>query len=242
MSNLSVPSEASSKAMNEGRKAIEDWMETGGTLANPFALHSLAAMSAASAVGIAVASQWAGTVMGLMQGAMGRTFAGFDPLDVPAGRPARPEKPAHPPASTAVVAKLKSDARAAAEAAVEPSAPVAPKAEPVTKAASVKVAKAPGEALAPEDFRRPAEIEKPAKPDDLKRIAGIGPKLEQVLNGLGVWTYAQIAGWTPEEIAWVDDYLQFRGRIGRDDWVAQAAALARGEVGEDAKTIGKSPR
>ena len=52
------------------------------------------------------------------------------------------------------------------------------------------------------------------------------PKLEKVLNGLGVWTYAQIAAWTREEIAWVDDYLSFRGRIGRDDWIGQAVKLS----------------
>jgi NADH-quinone oxidoreductase subunit E len=80
--------------------------------------------------------------------------------------------------------------------------------------------------ILPEDFHRPAAIDRPEKPDDLKLISGVGPKLEQVLNGLGVWTFAQIAGWTPQEIAWVDDYLAFAGRIGRDEWLKQARALA----------------
>ncbi|WP_133123846.1 NADH-ubiquinone dehydrogenase [Phyllobacterium zundukense] len=62
--------------------------------------------------------------------------------------------------------------------------------------------------------------------DDLKLISGVGPKLEQVLNGMGIQTYAQIAAWTVEEIARVDDHLKFGGRILRDDWVGQAAALA----------------
>ena len=66
----------------------------------------------------------------------------------------------------------------------------------------------------------------PKKADDLKAISGIGPKLEKVLNELGVWTYAQIAAWTREEIAWVDDYLSFKGRIGRDDWIGQAVKLS----------------
>ena len=79
----------------------------------------------------------------------------------------------------------------------------------------------------PEDFRRPKGTAKPAAPDDLKAIDGVGPKLEKVLNGLGVWTYRQIAGWTAEEIAWVDDYLAFKGRIERDGWIAQAARLAK---------------
>lgn len=101
--------------------------------------------------------------------------------------------------------------------------------EAATTAPAVNVAPATSEAadaLLPEDFRQPKAIDKPAKPSDLKAISGIGPKLEKVLNGLGIWTYAQIAGWSPQEIAWVDDYLSFNGRIGRDDWTAQAAVLA----------------
>ena len=56
-----------------------------------------------------------------------------------------------------------------------------------------------------------------------------------MLNGLGVWTYAQIAAWTKEEIAWVDDYLSFKGRIGRDDWIGQAVKLA-GKQGRGKRT------
>lgn len=97
-------------------------------------------------------------------------------------------------------------------------------------------------ALEPEDFRPPKKIAKPARPDDLKQISGVGPKLEKVLNGLGVWTFAQIAEWGPEEIAWVDDSLGFDGRIGRDGWIAQAAALARGGRDEYVKVFGKEPR
>ena len=51
--------------------------------------------------------------------------------------------------------------------------------------------------LMPEDFRKPRRWRSPRQPDDLKTISGIGPKLEKVLNGLGVWTYAQIADWQP---------------------------------------------
>ena len=63
--------------------------------------------------------------------------------------------------------------------------------------------------------------------DDLKRISGVGPKLEQVLNELGFWHFDQIAKWTAAEIAWVDSRLKFKGRIARDDWMAQAADLAK---------------
>ncbi len=71
---------------------------------------------------------------------------------------------------------------------------------------------------------------KAAKSDDLKRISGIGPKVEQVLNGLGVTRYAEIAAWTADDIARFDTELGFAGRIGRDDWVGQAKALMGGKA------------
>ncbi|MGB7431113.1 MAG: NADH-ubiquinone dehydrogenase, partial [Ahrensia sp.] len=83
--------------------------------------------------------------------------------------------------------------------------------------------------LMPEDFVKPKAIAKPAVADDLKLISGVGPKLETVLNGLGIWTFAQIMAWTPAEVAWVDDFLQFKGRIDRDNWIAQAQVLAAGK-------------
>ncbi|WP_341862404.1 NADH-quinone oxidoreductase subunit E [Gymnodinialimonas sp. 57CJ19] len=62
--------------------------------------------------------------------------------------------------------------------------------------------------------------------DDLKRISGVGPKLEGVLNELGFYHFDQIAAWGPAEVAWVDARLTFKGRIERDDWIGQAAAFA----------------
>jgi len=102
------------------------------------------------------------------------------------------------------------------EAAPEPPAEAVPEAKPA----------APAFGLMPEDYRKPTAIARPEHPDDLKAITGIGPKLEKVLNDLGVWTYAQIAAWQRDEIAWIDDTLGFRGRIGRDGWLAQAAKFA----------------
>lgn len=62
--------------------------------------------------------------------------------------------------------------------------------------------------------------------DDLKKIKGIGPKLEEMLNGMGFYHYSQIAEWGDKEIAWMDDNLEgFRGRVTRDEWVAQAQDL-----------------
>jgi NADH-quinone oxidoreductase subunit E len=63
--------------------------------------------------------------------------------------------------------------------------------------------------------------------DDLRRIGGIGPRLEQALHELGVWHYDQIASWSPGEIAWMNSRLgTFRGRIERDNWISQARRLA----------------
>ena len=62
--------------------------------------------------------------------------------------------------------------------------------------------------------------------DDLKLIEGIGPKIEKLLNTLGVWHYDQIAGWSPEEAAWIDGQLgKFAGRVFRDRWMAQAKLI-----------------
>ncbi len=63
--------------------------------------------------------------------------------------------------------------------------------------------------------------------DDLKLIKGIGPQNETRLHALGIWHFSQIAAWTPENVEWVGTYLAFPGRIEREDWVEQAAALAR---------------
>ncbi len=65
--------------------------------------------------------------------------------------------------------------------------------------------------------------------DDLKKVKGVGPKLEADLNAKGVWHYDQIASWSASEVAWADENLvKFKGRVSRDDWVGQAKTLAAG--------------
>jgi NADH-quinone oxidoreductase subunit E len=92
-----------------------------------------------------------------------------------------------------------------------------------------------------DDPNRPAGIDKPAAVDDLKMISGVGPKNEEILNSLGIYRFAQVAGWNEAQRAWVDSYLNFKGRIERDDWVKQADALARGGVEEYIRVFGKKP-
>jgi len=62
--------------------------------------------------------------------------------------------------------------------------------------------------------------------DDLKKISGVGPKLEGLLHKNGVYHFDQIAAWGPEEIAYMDDKLSFKGRIARDNWIDQATQFA----------------
>jgi len=92
------------------------------------------------------------------------------------------------------------------------------------------------------DKNRPAGIERPATVDDLKLISGVGPKIEGTLHELGIFTFAQIASWKKAEREWVDGYLNFKGRIERDDWVKQAKALAKGGEAEYIRVFGKKPR
>ena len=58
--------------------------------------------------------------------------------------------------------------------------------------------------------------------DDLKRISGISPKLEQSLNDLGVYHLWQISDLDANGIAALDGALKLNGRVARDNWVAQA--------------------
>lgn len=99
-------------------------------------------------------------------------------------------------------------------------APAHSAAEPATPAtAAGDVGSKPATLSAPRD----------GSADDLKAIKGVGPKLENLCNSLGFWHFDQIAGWSDAEIDWVDAHLEgFKGRVRRDDWVAQASALASG--------------
>ena len=124
--------------------------------------------------------------------------------------------------------------KAAALKAAAPKAKAAPKApapdasekiaKPATKAAATP-APAAGEGTKPKTMKAPRK----AGADDLKLIKGVGPKLEALLQSMGFFHFDQIATWTSEEVAWVDQNLEgFKGRVTRDDWVAQAVILADG--------------
>jgi NADH-quinone oxidoreductase subunit E len=76
--------------------------------------------------------------------------------------------------------------------------------------------------------------------DDLKQIKGVGPKLEVLCNELGFYHFDQIAAWSDAEVAWVDENLKgFKGRVSRDNWVAQAKTLASGGETEFSSRVKK---
>lgn len=131
-------------------------------------------------------------------------------------------------------AKASEPAEGGASAAVKKSKPVikAPAANPNEV---VPTAEKGGD-LTPL-FERPE-----GAPDDLKLISGVGPVIERKLNALGIMRYDQIAKFKKADIARVDEVLNFRGRIERDDWLKQAKALAKGGVEEYRKVFGKDPR
>lgn len=77
-------------------------------------------------------------------------------------------------------------------------------------------------------------------PDDLTRLKGLGPKAAAQLNGFGITRYAQLAALNPTDIAAVDAHMGvFRGRIGKDRWVEQAAFLAADDTAGFEATFGK---
>lgn len=97
---------------------------------------------------------------------------------------------------------------------------------------------APAEPEAP--IPSPFVFAEPQARDDLQQIKGIGPKLEIMLHGLGVFSFSQIASWSPEQLALVDAKLgSFTGRPERDQWQSQASLLAAGDIKAYERVHGK---
>ena len=123
-----------------------------------------------------------------------------DRADAPPRRP-RPAQPSLPPSLVAL----------AEDADPEPEAEDAPPQPPT----------ATDGAAAPA-----AEAEPPPMRDDLTRIRGVGPVLQRKLHDLGVFSLAEIASWTQEDVERVQSHLSgFSDRVRRDRWVDQARAL-----------------
>jgi large subunit ribosomal protein L21 len=101
-------------------------------------------------------------------------------------------------------------------------------AAPAKKAKKAKVAKA--DAPKAEKAEKPAKAKKAAATDgdDLSTISGVGPVIVGKLHAEGITTFAQIAAWTDADVEAIEEKLSFKGRVGREDWIAQAVELAKG--------------
>ncbi|MCZ8178395.1 MAG: 5' DNA nuclease [Rhizobium sp.] len=208
-----------------------------------------AAMAAATAFGFGMAAQMSKLFLGSIQGAMEVT--GQIARQLEEERKAAEVKPAADPevkAEAPVVkvepapapAKVKSERPAAPKAkAATPAKPAVAKAEkpkPVPKAKAVeKPAVAPKVKAKPEPkVEVAAPAPKPKKPggkaDDLKRIDGIGPKVEQVLKGRGIARFQDLAEMDETALHALDTELGLDGRVLRDDWAGQARRLVGGKA------------
>ena len=131
-------------------------------------------------------------------------------------------------------------------AVVKADVPVSKTAKAPVKTAATKKAAAP-KAAAPKAAAKPvaekakaqaapkAKAAKPAPvssiPENLELIKGLGPKVNTLLKGLGVTSFAQVASWTAADVSEIDAQLgAFAGRITRDNWIDQAQLLAAGDV------------
>jgi NADH-quinone oxidoreductase subunit E len=169
------------------------------------------------------------------------------PADKLPAEPAKAAAPPAPPASDPAPAKPPAHpAVSAAGQADRDKVPVSRPREPAGRAGPVNPPTAPAGgpvasnvgALRVSDEHKPPSLPsaREAGPDDLKRIRGVGPKLEIMLHGMGIFHFDQIAQWSEMNLRWVDQNLgSFRGRAVRDDWIAQAKALAAGARGGTAK-------
>lgn len=64
-------------------------------------------------------------------------------------------------------------------------------------------------------------------PDDFTLIEGVSLLQQSTLYSLGIFHYDQVAAWSDEQVAWIDNYLRLRGRIDTQQWREQAGALTR---------------
>jgi NADH-quinone oxidoreductase subunit E len=166
---------------------------------------------------------------------------------VPAGTPApaatapRPEeiRPPTPASVVTEVQKLAAEKREQAKGHVVPDK--AQTETNITRATPQEVKETLGVTSAADAKPELHTAPKGGKADDLELIWGVGPRLREMLNDMGVWHFDQIASWTEKEVAWVDQRLEgFKGRIERDDWIGQAKKLASGWRPDNA--IGDKPK
>lgn len=102
--------------------------------------------------------------------------------------------------------------------------------KPSKKAAERKPARAePEEAAAAAAPQAKKAADAAGSADDLSLISGVGAVIVKKLKGEGITSLSQVAEFTPERIAELDEKLALRGRIEREEWVEQAKELLAGK-------------
>jgi len=154
------------------------------------------------------------------------------PAEISAGKTkmVAAEQP-QPASKPATVSKPKTTAAEPKPAASKPEAETAV-AAPAAKPAAAPVAT--GKPVRPKGLPGARD----GKPDKLQMISGVGPKLEKTLHGLGYFHFDQIAAWGKDQVDWVDEHLRYKGRIERDEWIAQAKLLAADDIEQFDKLYG----
>ena len=219
-----ISGEARARLASESGEANAEASSAGAGAAHAGASGAIAA-SAAGAAAVSSASTSAG--------------GGAAKADADAKAAAAKAKADADAKAAAAKAKADADAKAASKADAKASAKAASgskkkagAAKTTSTRAGANGAAASGAAATAAAGTQPAGLSGPrgGRADDLKKIRGVGPKLEGMMNGMGYYHYDQVANWSDEEVAWVDGNIEgFPGRVTRDNWVPQAKMLASGE-------------
>ena len=206
---------------------------------HPLMAHPTAAFAAATAIGFGLATHMTSVFLGSLHGALEATGKLARKLEEEqAGDGAKGDDAGSTDAApTAAVADSKplkeakprtTKAKAAKPTALKPATPKpAATAKPTAarRSPSAVMTEAPKKA-APVTVAKTPKTK--GRADDLKRIEGIGPKLEQLLNARGIRRFADLAALDAGEIEALDTAIGLDGRALRDDWAGQARKLARG--------------
>ena len=107
----------------------------------------------------------------------------------------------------------------------KPAKKAAPKKAAAPKA-ETPAAEAAAPAAKPEVDSRGRIANLEGKPDNLKKISGVGPVLEKKLHEAGIYFFWQVAALKEEQITELEEEMSFPGRITRDEWIKQAEEFA----------------
>ena len=94
-----------------------------------------------------------------------------------------------------------------------PKTEAAPKAESKTEAPKAKA--------------EPKPAAKSEGGDDLTKMKGLGKVMAEKLTGEGITSFAQIAALSADEITTLEEKIGAAGKFEKNEWVAQAAELAK---------------